>query len=138
MGLVDSHCHLGGEGFAEDRGAALGRAWEAGLSHVVVIGESEASADVALALAAAEPRVSVVVGTHPHDAGRWDDAAEARLRALAADPRVVALGEMGLDYHYDHAPRDVQRAVFARQLALAEEWGKPVVIHAREADDDVA
>jgi TatD DNase family protein len=136
--LVDSHCHLGGDAFDADRQAVLARAWAAGVAHVVVIGESAASAEVGLGLAAGDPRVSVVVGTHPHDAREWDAGAEARLRRLAADPRVVALGEMGLDYHYDHSPRDVQRAVFERQLALAEELDRPVVIHAREADGDVA
>ena len=108
------------------------------MAHVVVIGESEASAEVALALAEREARVSVVVGVHPHDAKEWDAGQEARLRRLARDPRVVALGEMGLDYHYDHSPRDVQHEVFERQLGIAAEVGLPVVIHAREADDDVA
>jgi len=108
------------------------------VAHVVVIGESEASAEVALALAEREARVSVVVGVHPHDAKEWDAGQEARLRRLAQDPRVVALGEMGLDYHYDHSPREVQHEVFERQLGIAAEVGLPVVIHAREADDDVA
>jgi TatD DNase family protein len=108
------------------------------VAHVVVIGESEASAEVALAMAGREARVSVVVGVHPHDAKEWDARQEARLRRLARDPRVVALGEMGLDYHYDHSPREVQREVFERQLGIAAEVGLPVVIHAREADDDVA
>lgn len=79
-----------------------------------------------------------MAGVHPHDAATWTPAHEERLRELAADPRVVALGEMGLDYHYDHSPRDVQRRVFERQLALAVEVGLPAVIHAREADADVA
>jgi TatD DNase family protein len=108
------------------------------VAHVVVIGESEASAEAALALAAREARVSVAVGVHPHDARDWDAGHAARLRRLAGDPRVVALGEMGLDYYYDHSPRDVQQAVFERQLALAGDVGLPVVIHAREADADVA
>jgi TatD DNase family protein len=108
------------------------------VAHVVVIGESEASAEVALAMAEREARVSVVVGVHPHDAKEWDAVQEARLRRLARDPRVVALGEMGLDYHYDHSPRDVQQEVFERQLGIAAEVDLPVVIHAREADDDVA
>ena len=105
---------------------------------MVVIGESEASAQAALGLAERHERVSVAVGVHPHDAKEWDAAQEARLRRLARDPRVVALGEMGLDYHYDHSPREVQQEVFERQLELAAEANLPVVIHAREADDDVA
>ena len=105
---------------------------------MVVIGESEASAEAALGLAERHERVSVVVGVHPHDAKDWDAAQEARLRRLARDPRVVALGEMGLDYHYDHSPRDRQHEAFERQLVIAAEVGLPVVIHAREADEDVA
>ena len=106
--------------------------------HVVVFGESEASAEAALGLAERHDRVSVVVGVHPHDAKDWDTAQEARLRRLARDPRVVALGEMGLDYHYDHSPHDVQQVVFEQQLLIARDAGLPAVIHAREADDDVA
>lgn len=136
--LVDTHCHLAGEAFDADRDAVLARAWAAGVGHVVVIGESRASAAGALALAAADPRVSAVVGVHPHDASGWDAGAAAWLEATVRDPRVVAVGEMGLDYHYDHAPRDAQRRAFDDQLALAGRVGKPAVIHAREADADVA
>jgi TatD DNase family protein len=137
VALVDTHCHLGSERFP-DRAEVARRAWEAGVAHVVVVGESPAALEACLALATDEPRISVVAGLHPHDAAEWTPEWEARLRDLATDPRVVALGEMGLDYHYDHAPRPVQREVFARQLAIAVEVGLPAVIHAREADDDVA
>ncbi len=116
----------------------MARAWAGGVARIVVIGASRASAESALALAASEPRLSVVVGVHPHDAGGWSDETREWLRAILAHPQVVAAGEMGLDYHYDHAPRDAQRAAFEAQLRLARELGQPAVIHAREADEDVA
>lgn len=136
--LIDTHCHLADAEYDADRGEVLARAWAAGVGRVVVIGASRASAERALALAADEPRLSVAAGVHPHDARDWSAAAAEWLRALLRRPEVVAAGEMGLDYHYDHSPRDAQRAAFEAQLGLAREAGKPVVIHAREADDDVA
>lgn len=136
--LVDTHCHLTDPAFAPDLGAVLDRAWQAGLGAVVVIGHTRADADRALALAATDPRIRATAGIHPHDASGWDAEAGAWLRGLAGDPRIVGLGEMGLDYHYDHSPRPAQREAFAAQLAIAGEAGKPAVIHAREADDDVA
>ena len=136
--LVDSHCHLGDPAFAGDREAVAARAFAAGVGHLVVVGESRASTELGLALASADGRISTTAGVHPHDARSWTDETAAWLSARLADPRVVACGEIGLDYHYDHSPRDAQRAVFERQMALAEAAGKPVVIHAREADDDVA
>jgi TatD DNase family protein len=136
--LVDTHCHLASEAFATDLEAVLERAWAAGVGHLVVIGEQPESAERAVALAATDPRISATAGLHPHEALRWTPELADWLRQQLADPRVVAAGEMGLDYHYDHAPRDVQRTVFEAQLALAVEAGVPVVIHAREADADVA
>ena len=136
--LVDSHCHLAGPEYDADRPQVLARAWEAGVARIVVIGESRASAERALTLAAAEPRLGVAAGVHPHDASGWSDESREWLRAALRRPEVVAAGEMGLDYHYDHSPRGAQRTAFEAQLALAREAGKPAVIHAREADDDVA
>jgi TatD DNase family protein len=138
MALVDTHCHLASEQFAADLPEVLQRTWEAGVEHVVVIGESRLAAERALALAAHEPRLSVVAGVHPHDAAGWDAGIEAWLIATLGDPRIVAAGETGLDYHYDHSPRDAQQRVFERQLEIAAQARKPVVIHAREADEDVA
>jgi TatD DNase family protein len=135
--LVDTHCHLGSDQFAPDLDEVLARAWEAGLGHIVVIGESPAAAGRALEIAARDLRLSATAGVHPHDAQSWTADTEAWLRAALGDPRVVAAGEMGLDYHYDHSPRAVQGEVFSRQLALATEAGKAAVIHAREADEDV-
>jgi TatD DNase family protein len=136
--LIDTHCHLADSAYDPDRTEVLARAWAAGLSRIVAIGESRPAAERALALAADEPRISVAAGVHPHDASGWSADAQAWLRTVLARPEVVAAGEMGLDYHYDHSPREAQRAAFEAQLALATEAGKPAVIHAREADDDVA
>ncbi|MGH7533813.1 MAG: TatD family hydrolase [Gemmatimonadales bacterium] len=135
--LVDTHCHLAAEAFAADRPDVLRRARLAGVERVVVIGESPAAAETALGLAESEPMVSVAIGVHPHDAKDWNDERAGWLRAALGHRSVVALGEIGLDYHYDHSPREVQRRVFEAQLAVATELDLPVVIHAREADDDV-
>lgn len=136
--LVDAHCHLGDRAFDADRGAVLARARAAGVEHVVVIGESLPGSERAIALAERHAGLSATAGIHPHAAQAWSADAERRLRQLLAAACVVAVGETGLDYHYDHAPRDAQRRAFAAQLALAAELAKPVVVHAREADDDVA
>ncbi len=138
MRLVDTHCHLADPAYQPDRPEVLRRAWEGGVEHVVVIGESPAASAAALALARDEPRLSATAGVHPHDASTWSAERAEWLRERLRHPRIVAAGEMGLDYHYDHSPRDAQRAAFDQQLALAAEAGKPAVIHAREADDDVA
>jgi TatD DNase family protein len=108
------------------------------VSRVVVIGESRTSAEGALALAAAEPRLSATAGVHPHDAHQWSPESEAWLRDVLRDPQIVAVGETGLDFHYDHSPRPLQHRAFEAQLAIAAEANKPAVIHAREADEDVA
>ena len=136
--LVDTHCHLGDAAFDADVAEVVARAAGAGVGHLVVVGESPEEAARALALAAGDPRISATAGIHPHIASRWDQSTAAWLSQVLAEPRVVAAGEMGLDYHYDHSPRDRQRVAFDAQLALAREAGKPAVIHAREADDDVA
>jgi TatD DNase family protein len=136
--LVDTHCHLADSAYDPDRAEVLDRAWAAGVAHIVVIGESPSASDRALALAAAEHRLSTTAGIHPHDATSWSPNVAEWLRERLRNPRVVAAGEMGLDYHYDHSPRAEQRAGFEAQLALAGEAGKPAVIHARDADEDVA
>ena len=136
--LVDAHCHLGDAAFDGDRPAVLARAAAAGVGHVVVIGESLAGSARAADLTRAHAGLSATAGVHPHEAAQWDAATPSRLRELLAAPELVAVGETGLDYHYDHAPRPAQRAAFEGQLALAADLGKPVVIHARDADDDMA
>ena len=136
--LVDTHCHLAAEQFQADRSAVLDRAWDAGVAHLVVIGESRVSAERALELAAGDGRIWSTAGVHPHDASGWSPAVAEWLERFLAHPRVVAAGEMGLDYHYDHSPRSSQLEAFEAQLALAGKLSKPAVIHAREADADVA
>ncbi len=116
----------------------LERARSAGVGHVVVIGTTLDDSERAAALARSRPGLSATAGVHPHEARTWSATAATRLKALLALPEVVAVGETGLDYHYDHSPRPAQRDAFAAQLALAAELGKPVVVHARDADDDVA
>lgn len=137
--LVDTHCHLDPQYFPDGPGAALARAAEAGVGGFVVVGVGAdlAPARAAVALAAGEPsRIGAAVGVHPHDAVTLDDGSFAELASLARAPEVVAVGEIGLDYHYDHSPRDVQRATFARLIGLAKEVGKPIVVHTRKAAED--
>ena len=131
--LIDTHAHLDSSRFDDDRDAALDRAWEAGVVAIVTIGIDLETSRAAVALAEADERIFATVGFHPHDAKRADAAALAELRNLAQHSRVVAIGEIGLDYYRDLSPRDVQRRVFSQQLQIASEVGKPVIIHDRQA-----
>ncbi len=137
--LVDTHCHLDPQYFPSGPDEVLERARAAGVGGFIVIGVgtdlAPARAAVALAKRVSD-RAAAAVGVHPHDALTLDDAAYAELATLAAEPEVVAIGEIGLDYHYDHSPRDVQRAAFARLVGLARELKKPIVIHTRNAPAD--
>ena len=134
----DSHCHLTDTAFRDDREAVLLRAREAGVTRLVTIASDVADARAALAFARSAEGVWCTEGVHPHEAGSAAPDAVASIRALAGAPEVVAIGETGLDFHYDFSPRPVQRALFDAQLALGAELGLPVVVHAREADPDVA
>ena len=140
--LVDSHCHVAEPEFDVDRDAVLARAAAAGVTTIVCIGAtgSVETNRRAVALAGRHGDVAIVVsvGVHPHDAVTADDAAFAELRHLAAMPGVVAIGETGLDHHYDHSPRSAQREAFARTAALARELDLPLVIHVREAHREAA
>jgi TatD DNase family protein len=136
--LFDSHCHLTDAAFRDDREAVLHRAREAGVCGLVTIASTLDDAREAAALARSHDGVWCTAGVHPHEAGHAPADAAGHLREMAALPEVVALGETGLDYHYDHSPREVQRRLFDLHLALGAETGLPVVVHAREADDDVA
>ena len=138
MKLVDTHCHLADAAFQADIGEVVFRAQAADVGHTIVIGETPEQAELALGLVARFPNLSATAGVHPHIARDWSAGVEATLAERLRDPRVVAAGETGLDYHYDHSPRDLQRLAFEAQLSLAVAAGKPAVIHAREADDDVA
>jgi TatD DNase family protein len=126
--LVDSHCHLNDPQFDADRDAAIERALAAGVDHMMVIDAPE--------FADCYPFMHATIGVHPHEAAKATEETFARMRDLAAHPKVLAVGEIGLDYHYDFSPRDVQQRVFARQLEFAAEFKKPIVIHTREAWDD--
>jgi TatD DNase family protein len=137
--FIDSHAHLCDRAFDDDRAAAVQRLRDAGGAGVVCIGESIAAAERAVELAAKYPGfVFATAGVHPHDAAEFDPERDsAAIRHLVARG-AVAIGECGLDYHYDHSPRPLQRRAFATQLALAKELDRPVVVHTREADDDTA
>ncbi len=135
--LVDTHCHLGDAAFEADRPAVVARAAGAGVTHVVIVADSVAATERAVALARTHG-LSATAGVHPHEAKTWSTASAAAVADRAAEPEVVAIGETGLDYHYDFSPRDAQRRAFADQLRLAADRKLPVVIHARDADDDVA
>jgi TatD DNase family protein len=136
--LVDSHCHLDPAYLPSGPGEVLTRAKAAGVGTFVCIGVGRdlGAARAAVALAAERDDVYATVGVHPHDAAQTDESGFEEIARLARDPRVVAIGEIGLDYHYDHSPRDVQKAVFRRMIALARELRKPIVIHTRSAPAD--
>ena len=137
--IVDTHCHLDSQYFPGGAAEVLARAGAAGVTGFVVIGVGRdlEPARAAVSIAAAHPdRAAASVGVHPHDASMLDDAAYAELASLASSPHVVAVGEIGLDYHYDHSPRDVQRATFARLIGLARAVKKPIVVHTRLAAAD--
>ncbi|EYF07915.1 TatD family hydrolase [Chondromyces apiculatus] len=136
--LIDSHCHLDPAYFKEGADAVLDRAREAGVSAFVVIGVGEdlGPARFAADLATRRPDVSAAVGVHPHDASHVTDAMLTELTELAARPEVVAVGEIGLDYHYMRSPRDVQHRVFRDLIQIARRVKKPIVIHTREAPED--
>jgi TatD DNase family protein len=131
--FTDSHCHL----TMSNADANLAAARAAGVCGFVVPGTKLEDAPQAIAIAQKNADVWAAVGFHPHDAKDCDDAAFAEIARLAREERVVAIGECGLDYHYDHSPRDVQRAVFERHIALAKELDKPVIVHNRESTADM-
>lgn len=137
--FVDSHVHLADPAFDSDRDAVIARARATGAQALVCIGESLAAAARAEAIAAAHPGfVAFTAGIHPHDAAGFDPGSDpSRIRDFVARG-AVAVGECGLDYHYDHSPRPLQRRAFAEQLAIASDAGRPVVVHTREAADDTA
>ncbi|MEO8601824.1 MAG: TatD family hydrolase [bacterium] len=135
--LIDSHCHLDME-FDADRDVVLARARTAGVGAMVTIGAGGpfSANTAAVSLAAEHAEIYATVGVHPHEAASVSDATIAKIEALAAAPKVVAIGETGLDYHYEHSPRAAQRDAFARFIQLARRLTLPVVVHLRDADDD--
>jgi TatD DNase family protein len=135
--LADTHCHLCLDEFADDLDQVLERARQAGVDRILVPGVDLATSERAVELAEAHTGLYAAVGVHPHYAASYRAETRARLRRLARSPRVVAIGEIGLDYYRDRSPRDEQRHAFADQLDLAGELGLPAVIHNREAGDDL-
>jgi len=136
--LVDSHCHLDFPDFEGERDAVLARAREAGVGRMVTISTRVKRFDQVLAIAEAHDEVYCSVGTHPHSAAEEPDVTADDLVHLAQHPKVVAIGEAGLDYFYDYSPREVQARGFRTHIEAARETGLPLVIHARDADADVA
>lgn len=138
--IIDTHCHLDFADYEGELPDVLARARAAGLVAMVCIGSGKdvTSARAAVALAGAQPDIWASVGVHPHDAASMTEADWDELDRLAAAPRVVGIGETGLDYHYDHSPRDVQREVFRRFVALSRARRKPVICHIRDAHADAA
>ena len=140
--MVDSHCHLAGEEFAADLAAVVQRARDARLAHALVILAADDDAEIERAARVHElwPEARFAIGVHPHAAGTFADTPPAAAglveNRIQLEPRARAVGEIGLDYHYDFAPRDVQQEVFREQVRLARRLGVPIVIHTREAEDD--
>jgi TatD DNase family protein len=135
--LVDTHAHLHDPAFDADRPAVIARARAAGVAGFLTIGTDVGSSEAAVALAGAEADVHAAVGIHPHDARTADETTLERIAALARAPRVVAIGEIGLDFYRDLSPRPVQRTALVAQLRLARAVGKPVLLHCREAHADL-
>jgi TatD DNase family protein len=140
MIFVDSHAHIDGEEYDADRDEVVERARAAGLCAILNVGTGDphsGTLERAVAVAESYEDVYAAVGVHPHDARLFDESAAERIHKLVRERRrVIAWGEIGLDYHYDHSPRDVQREVFTTQLRMAREMALPVIIHSREADED--
>ncbi len=135
MSLIDSHCHLDSEQFDADRDAVIARAIEAGVEHMVAIGTGNGPPDLeaGVRLADRHPAFYATVGVHPHDAAKASPETFSQIASLLKHPKVIAIGEIGLDYHYDFSPREAQRDVFIEQMRIAREAHRPIVIHTREA-----
>ncbi len=138
--FVDSHAHIDGPEYDADREEVIKRARDAGVAAILNVGTGDphsGALERAVELAEKNRDIYTAIGIHPHDARHFDDQAEDRIKGLIkTSSRVLAWGEIGLDYHYDNSPREVQREVFRRQLRLAREAGLPVIVHTREAEDD--
>ncbi len=134
--LIDSHTHLDDLRYDTDRDNVLQRAQTAGIEAIVTIGCDLATSQAAVALAHAHPNIFATIGVHPHEAKEIGEGWYESFRSLAQHPKVVAYGEIGLDYHYDHSPREIQRQRFREQIHLARELALPLVIHTRETQED--
>ncbi len=136
--IIDSHVNLHAPQFDEDRDAVIARAREAGVQMMVELSDTLSTFEAAHGLAMAHPDIWCTVGVHPHEAKDYTDLTAARLIELSQRPRVVGIGECGLDFHYDLSPREAQAAVFRQHIAAARSTGVPLVVHTREADDVMA
>jgi TatD DNase family protein len=136
--IVDSHCHLNYKGIVEKQAAVLERARAAGVSAMLNISTRESEWDEVIALAATQPDIWASVGIHPHEADSHLEVDCAKLVAKSNHPRVIAIGETGLDYYYDHSDRDQQRTSFRAHIAAARQTGLPIVVHTRDAEEDTA
>ena len=137
--FVDSHAHIDGPEFDSDREETIERAQAAGVSAILNVGTGDPHSGAferALELGRTHDNVYTAIGTHPHDARLYNDRAEEKIKSLVQNERVIAWGEIGLDFHYDNSPRDVQVEVFKRQLRAARECELPVIIHTREAESE--
>ena len=136
--LVDSHAHLDDPRFDEDREAVLRRAWDGGIRKILTIGNGKGPDDMGCGIPVAEAHnwIFTSVGVHPHDASQVEERHYGLIEKLSNHPASLAIGETGLDYYYDNSPREVQREVFRRQVALARKLDLPVIIHTRDADQD--
>src|SRR5215470_5279000 len=135
--LVDSHAHLDDSRFNEDRDAVIQRAWDAGIRKILTIGNGAGPDNMGCGITIAQTHdwIYTSAGIHPHDAARVEERHYSMIREIAKNPKVLAIGETGLDYYYDNSPRDAQREVFRRQLALAAQLDMPVIVHTRDADE---
>ncbi len=138
MSLIDSHCHLDSAEFDADRDEVIQRALDSGVEHMVAIGTGGGPPDLEAGIRLADRYAAfyATVGVHPHDAAKASQSDLARLEHLLSHPKVIAVGEIGLDYHYDFSPRDTQKSIFIEQMSIAAAARKPIVIHTREAWDD--
>jgi TatD DNase family protein len=136
--LIDSHCHLEYKGLVEDQAGVLDRARQAGVGGFLSISTRQREWGQVIATAEREPDIWASVGIHPHEADGHADLGEAALLAAAEHPRVIAIGETGLDYYYDHSDRATQQAMFRRHIAVSRATGLPIIIHTRDAEDDTA
>jgi TatD DNase family protein len=135
--LFDSHCHLTADAFDDDRDEVVSRARSAGVERLVTIASNAGDAEAAVGFVSNRPNIWTTAGVHPHEAEAATSAELARVRTLLSDPNVVAVGECGLDFFYDNAPRHVQFDAFRAQVALAGEFDLPLVVHCREADAEM-
>jgi TatD DNase family protein len=135
--LIDTHAHLDDSSFDNDREAIIRRAFDSGLNYIISIGSDIPSSRRTIDLAEQYDNIYATVGLHPHEAKKWDDRIYEELKKLSQSSRkVVAVGEMGLDYHYDNSPRNVQQEAFRQEIRLSREIGLPIVVHTREAEED--